>query len=43
MIEGGWDYVYPAYAVTFGGLAVLAAVVMARLTHWARRARELQR
>jgi len=43
MIEGGWDFVYPAYAVTFGGLAVLAAVVVLRLRHWAKRAQGLKR
>jgi len=43
VIEGGWDFVFPAYAVTFGGLIVLAAAVMLRLRHWSKRARELQR
>lgn len=43
MIEGGWNFVYPAYAVTLGALIVLAAVVVLRLRHWAKRAKELQR
>jgi heme exporter protein CcmD len=41
MIEGGWNYVWPAYAIALGALAVLAVVVLQRLRTWARRAREL--
>jgi heme exporter protein CcmD len=41
MIEGGWNYVWPAYAIALGALAVLAFVVLQRLRTWARRAREL--
>ena len=41
MIEGGWDFIWPAYAVALGALAVLAIVVAARLRAWERRAREL--
>jgi heme exporter protein D len=41
MIEGGWDYVWPAYAVTLTALAVLSAVVAQRFAHWRRRARAL--
>lgn len=43
MIEGGWSFVWPAYAVAVGGLAVLAVVVVARLSAWERRARELDK
>lgn len=43
MIEGGWAYVYPAYAVAIGLLVVLAAAVVLRLRHWAKRAKELPR
>jgi heme exporter protein CcmD len=42
MIEGGWDYVWPAYAVTLTALAVLAIVVATRAAHWRRRARALE-
>ncbi len=42
MIEGGWDFVWPAYAVALGALAVLAVVVILRLRAWERRARELK-
>lgn len=41
MIEGGWAYIWPAYAVTLGALAVLTAVVAARLLHWRKQARAL--
>lgn len=40
MIEGGWVFVWPAYAVALGGLLALAVMVVARLRYWARRARE---
>lgn len=43
MIEGGWSFVYGAYAVAGGSLAVLAAVVVLRLRHWAKRAKDLSR
>lgn len=43
MIEGGWAYVWPAYAVALVGLTVLAFVVVARLRAWERRARELDK
>lgn len=43
MIEGGWDYVWPAYAVALGGLTTLTVVVLARLRSWSRKARELDR
>lgn len=43
MIEGGWEYIWPAYAVALGGLTVLAVVVLARLRAWSRQARELDR
>lgn len=43
MIEGGWSFVWTAYALTMGALALLALVVVLRLRHWAKRARELDR
>ena len=43
MIEGGWNFVIGAYAVTLSGLAVLALTVVLRARHWARQARELDR
>jgi heme exporter protein CcmD len=42
MIEGGWDYVWPAYAITIGALGVLVVVVAARYAHWTKRARALE-
>ena len=41
MIEGGWNFVWPAYAVALGALTVLTVVVVARLRTWEKRAREL--
>ena len=43
MIEDGWAYIWGAYALAIGALAVLALVVMLRLAQWSRRARELER
>lgn len=43
MIEGGLSFVWTAYALTLAALAILALVVVARLRHWARRAKELDR
>jgi len=41
MIEGGWVFIWPAYAVTLGALAVLALIVIVRHAHWSKRARAL--
>jgi heme exporter protein CcmD len=41
MIHGGWPFVIAAYAVTLGGLLVLAISVAVRARTWAKRAREL--
>lgn len=41
MIEGGWNFVWAAYAIALGGLGVLTIVVVARLRAWSRQAREL--
>lgn len=43
MIEGGWEFIWPAYAVALGALGVLAIVVVTRLRTWAQRARELDK
>lgn len=42
MIEGGWDYVWPAYAATVGALLALTIVVALRAAHWRKRARALE-
>jgi len=41
MIEGGWDYVLPAYAVAVSALLVLSVAVALRAAHWAKRAKAL--
>ena len=41
MIEGGWNFVWGAYAVALGALGVLTIVVVAQLRTWSRRARDL--
>ncbi len=42
MIQGGWDYVWPAYAITVAALLALTIVVALRAAHWAKRARALE-
>lgn len=42
MIEGGWAYIWGAYAIGAVALVVLTLVVAWRLAHWARRARALK-
>jgi len=41
MIEGGWAYVWAAYALTSGGMLALVVVVASRARYWAKRARAL--
>ena len=41
MITGGWNFVIAAYAVTLGGLAVLAVTVALRARSWAKQAHDL--
>ncbi len=43
MIEGGWEYVWSAYALALGGLVVLTLAVTLGLARWAKRARDLER
>lgn len=43
MIEGGWPYIWASYAAAGASLGVLALIVVLRLSHWAKRARELDR
>lgn len=40
MIEGGWAFIWSAYALACAALIVLTLIVMLRLAHWAKRARE---
>jgi|CXWL01.1.fsa_nt_gi hypothetical protein len=42
MIEGGWAYVYAAYAVALGGLAALTLIFVLRAIRWAREAKKLE-
>jgi|CXWL01.1.fsa_nt_gi hypothetical protein len=41
MIEGGWPFIWASYAAAAASLGVLALIVALRLSHWAKRAREL--
>lgn len=43
MIEGGWEFVWPAYGIAIGALAALTFAVVLRLRAWERRARELDK
>ena len=43
MIEGGWTFIWGAYGAALAALAVLTLVIVARLAHWSKRARELER
>lgn len=43
MIEGGWPFIWSAYGLTLTALLVLGLVVVLRLAHWSKRARELER
>ncbi|MGD9980866.1 MAG: heme exporter protein CcmD [Hyphomonadaceae bacterium] len=43
MIEGGWSFVWSAYAIALGAIALLTVVVLLRLRVWSRRARELDK
>ena len=43
MIEGGWDFVWAAYAIAFGALGVLAVVVLRACGRGRKRARELDK
>jgi hypothetical protein len=41
MIEGGWPFIWAAYAASLGALCVLAAIVVTRLRYWSAKARAL--
>jgi heme exporter protein CcmD len=41
MIEGGWSYIWAAYAATVVSLGGLALTVVLRLRFWAKQARAL--
>ena len=43
MVEGGWPYVWAAYALTLSTLALLAGATMWRARYWGARARELRK
>ncbi len=43
MIEGGWAYIWSAYALALSALAIVTIVVIVRLAHWSKRARALER
>jgi hypothetical protein len=43
VIEGGWGYIWAAYALALGAIGVLTAVVLARLRTWTARARDLDK
>src|SRR5690606_8351794 len=39
MIEGGWTFVWSAYAVAAAGLGALVVIALARFLHWRKAAR----
>ena len=41
MIQGGWDFVAPAYVVAALGLSAAVLISFLRARHWAKRARDL--
>jgi hypothetical protein len=43
MIEGGWAYIWPAYAVGAFAFGALTIAVVLRLRHWASEARKLEK
>lgn len=43
MIEGGWDYVTPAYAIALIALAGVTIGVALNAMHWAKRAKALEK
>ena len=43
MIDGGWAFVWAAYAIAGAALGALALIVLARLMHWAARAKQVGR
>ncbi len=43
MIEGGWDYVTPAYAVAIVALIGVTIAVARNAMHWAKRAKALEK
>jgi heme exporter protein CcmD len=42
MVEGGWPYIWTAYALTVGFLGGLVIVVLVRAARWDRDARRLK-
>ncbi|HRP11226.1 MAG TPA: heme exporter protein CcmD [Terricaulis sp.] len=43
MIEGGWPFVWAAYAIAGVAFAALIGAVLLRARHWAREAAKLDR
>jgi hypothetical protein len=43
MIEGGWAYIWPAYAIALGAIGLMTVVVLMRLRTWSRRAGKLEK
>jgi heme exporter protein CcmD len=43
MVDGGWPFVWAAYALMASAFAVLVCVVLLRARHWAHEARKLER
>ena len=43
MIEGGWVFIWGAYGAALAALAGLTLIVVSRLSHWSKQARELER
>ena len=42
IIQGGWDYVVPAYAIALAALAALVIAVALNARRWAKRAKALE-
>ena len=43
MIEGGWDYVWPAYAISIVALVAVTLAIALHAVHWAKRAKALEK
>ncbi|MFO1016015.1 MAG: heme exporter protein CcmD [Hyphomonadaceae bacterium] len=43
MVEGGWNFIWPAYALTVLSLGGAALFVLLRARYWAKQAKQLDR